>query len=162
MWNKTSWVTVLFLFLTGCAGGKQAGPLSAPGGPVPKPIAPSSESKRELDPLCKYPYNQFTTSNVPGASSLPWSPYASLPSGSTATARLQLSSRQVNPAPVDALGKTAQTSSYEGLQSLHEVEQAHILCVLEACGGSQAEAARVLGIARNTLWRKLRALTDPG
>ena len=40
---------------------------------------------------------------------------------------------------------------------LAEVEREHILAVLAACGGSQAEAARVLGIARNTLWRKLRA-----
>ena len=31
------------------------------------------------------------------------------------------------------------------------------LRVLEACGGSHSEAARVLGIARNTLWRKLKA-----
>jgi two-component system response regulator HydG len=40
---------------------------------------------------------------------------------------------------------------------LAEVEREHVLRVLEACGGSQVEAARVLGIARNTLWRKLRA-----
>ncbi|WP_437694305.1 helix-turn-helix domain-containing protein [Sorangium sp. So ce176] len=31
-----------------------------------------------------------------------------------------------------------------------------MLRVLDACGGSQAEAARVLGVGRNTLWRKLR------
>jgi two-component system response regulator HydG len=43
------------------------------------------------------------------------------------------------------------------LLPLAEVERAHILKVLDACGGSQAEAARVLGIARNTLWRKLRS-----
>ena len=42
------------------------------------------------------------------------------------------------------------------LQSLAEVEREHLLRVLDACGGSQSEAARVLGIARNTLWRKLR------
>ena len=29
--------------------------------------------------------------------------------------------------------------------------------VLEECGGSQVEAARILGIGRNTLWRKLRS-----
>ena len=40
--------------------------------------------------------------------------------------------------------------------SLAELEREHILHVLDACGGSQSEAARVLGIARNTLWRKLR------
>ena len=42
------------------------------------------------------------------------------------------------------------------LRSLLEVEREHILRVLDACQGSQAEAARVLGIGRNTLWRKLR------
>jgi two-component system response regulator HydG len=44
------------------------------------------------------------------------------------------------------------------LRSLAEVEQEHILRVLDACGGSQTEAARVLGVGRNTLWRKLRQL----
>ncbi|MCB9727853.1 MAG: sigma-54-dependent Fis family transcriptional regulator [Deltaproteobacteria bacterium] len=43
-----------------------------------------------------------------------------------------------------------------GLATLAEVERAHILRVLDACGGAQSEAADVLGIARTTLWRKLR------
>ena len=43
------------------------------------------------------------------------------------------------------------------LRSLAEVEREHVLSVLDACGGNQAEAARVLGLGRNTLWRKLRA-----
>ena len=47
------------------------------------------------------------------------------------------------------------------LRSLAEVEEAHILRVLDRCGGSQVEAARVLGIGRNTLWRKLRRLQAP-
>ncbi|MCO5172406.1 MAG: sigma-54 dependent transcriptional regulator [Planctomycetes bacterium] len=42
------------------------------------------------------------------------------------------------------------------LRTLAEVEQAHVLRVLEACGGRQAEAARLLGVGRTTLWRKLR------
>ena len=42
------------------------------------------------------------------------------------------------------------------LRTLAEVERAHILHVVEACGGSQVEAARLLGIGRSTLWRKLR------
>ena len=46
------------------------------------------------------------------------------------------------------------------LPSLAEVERAHVLRVLDACGGAQAEAARVLGIGRNTLWRKLRAYAE--
>jgi len=44
------------------------------------------------------------------------------------------------------------------LKTLAEVEREHIARVLDACGGSPSEAARVLGIARNTLWRKLRAM----
>ena len=43
------------------------------------------------------------------------------------------------------------------LRSLAEVEREHVLRVLAACHGSQTDAARVLGIGRNTLWRKLRA-----
>ncbi len=38
---------------------------------------------------------------------------------------------------------------------LAEIEREHVLRVLEACGGSQTQAAQVLGIGRNTLWRKL-------
>jgi len=45
----------------------------------------------------------------------------------------------------------------EALGTLAQIERAHILRVLDACAGSQSEAARVLGVARNTLWRKLRA-----
>jgi transcriptional regulator with GAF, ATPase, and Fis domain len=39
--------------------------------------------------------------------------------------------------------------------SLARVEMEHIKRVLEACGGNQSEAARKLGIGRNTLARKL-------
>jgi two-component system response regulator HydG len=43
------------------------------------------------------------------------------------------------------------------LEPLAEVERRHLLAVLDACHGNQAEAARILGVARNTLWRKLEA-----
>jgi two-component system response regulator HydG len=42
------------------------------------------------------------------------------------------------------------------LLTLEEAERRHILRVLEACGGQQQDAARVLGIGRTTLWRKLK------
>jgi DNA-binding NtrC family response regulator len=42
------------------------------------------------------------------------------------------------------------------LRPLAEIERDHVLRVLDACGGSQTDAARILGIARNTLWRKLK------
>jgi two-component system response regulator HydG len=61
--------------------------------------------------------------------------------------------------PREAIGSpppAASPSDSSIFRSLAEVEREHIVRVLEACGGSQAEAARVLGVARNTLWRKLR------
>jgi two-component system response regulator HydG len=45
-------------------------------------------------------------------------------------------------------------------RTLLDVEREHVLRVLAACGGSRAEAARILGIGRNTLWRKLRAFGE--
>lgn len=56
----------------------------------------------------------------------------------------------------DDLDQPAPRSTRADLRPLAEVEQAHVLHVLEACGGNQQEAARVLEIGRNTLWRKLR------
>ena len=41
------------------------------------------------------------------------------------------------------------------LGTLAEAEREHVLRVLEACGGRQTDAARMLGIGRTTLWRKL-------
>lgn len=41
-------------------------------------------------------------------------------------------------------------------RTLSEVERDYILRVMDACGGRQIDAARILGIGRNTLWRKLR------
>jgi two-component system response regulator HydG len=62
--------------------------------------------------------------------------------------------------PEDLLRRAPATASspavHPDLRSLADVERDHILQVLAACQGSQAEAARVLGIGRNTLWRKLR------
>ena len=55
--------------------------------------------------------------------------------------------RRPSTAPVHGAAKS---------RTLAEVEREHIERVLEQCGGSQVDAARVLGIARNTLWRKLR------
>ncbi|MFT3712051.1 MAG: helix-turn-helix domain-containing protein [Archangium sp.] len=42
------------------------------------------------------------------------------------------------------------------LLSLYEAEKRHVLRVLDACGGQLVDAARVLGIGRTTLWRKLK------
>lgn len=44
---------------------------------------------------------------------------------------------------------------------LADVERAHIETIMRRCKHNQAEAARVLGIARNTLWRKLKQFGRP-
>ncbi|MBL7647448.1 MAG: hypothetical protein JNK74_14780 [Candidatus Hydrogenedentes bacterium] len=44
------------------------------------------------------------------------------------------------------------------LRRLEDVESEYILGVLRRCKNNQARAARVLGIGRNTLWRKLRKI----
>jgi DNA-binding protein Fis len=40
--------------------------------------------------------------------------------------------------------------------TLEEAERAHILAVLEHVAGNQSHAAKILGIGRNTLARKLK------
>lgn len=44
------------------------------------------------------------------------------------------------------------------MRRLEEVESDHILQVLRRCKNNQAKAARILGIGRNTLWRKLKKI----
>ena len=48
-----------------------------------------------------------------------------------------------------------------GTLPLEDAERAHIEAVLRECRGNRAEAARRLGIGRNTLWRKLRRYEKP-
>ena len=40
--------------------------------------------------------------------------------------------------------------------SLEEMERQHILQLLEECGGNRSRVARILGISRRTVHRKLR------
>ena len=42
------------------------------------------------------------------------------------------------------------------LLSLEEIERRHVMCVLEATGGSREEASRILGISRRTLTRMVQ------
>jgi two-component system response regulator HydG len=49
----------------------------------------------------------------------------------------------------------ASAGDHGPLLPLAEVERRHILRVLEECGGNQTTAARILGLARRTLHRKL-------
>jgi Nif-specific regulatory protein len=68
-----------------------------------------------------------------------------------------------NPSPASSEPRASETGSPE-LPTLAEVERRHILRVLEAVKSNRTAAARVLGIGRNTLGRKLKeyGLSDEG
>ncbi len=57
----------------------------------------------------------------------------------------------------EELSAPAPRARPEGLLSLAAIEREHIQRVFAACGQSHIDAARVLGISRTTLWRKLSA-----
>jgi ActR/RegA family two-component response regulator len=59
---------------------------------------------------------------------------------------------------VEQATRSASSSSEtaEAMRPLEDVEMEHIQRVLRVCKHNQAKAARVLGIGRNTLWRKLK------
>lgn len=50
----------------------------------------------------------------------------------------------------------------DALPSLEDVEREHVMRVLRKCKHNQAKAARILGIGRNTLWRKLKKWNHEG
>lgn len=50
----------------------------------------------------------------------------------------------------------------EELASLEEVERRYVLRVLQATGGNKSLGAKVLGLARKTLYRKLEAYGQDG
>ncbi|GFO53824.1 sigma-54-dependent Fis family transcriptional regulator [Geomonas sp. Red276] len=60
-----------------------------------------------------------------------------------------------------ALGDTSVVSEAAGKATLQEVEKAHLLAVLERCGGEVAKAATELGISKATLYRRLKDLKRP-
>lgn len=40
--------------------------------------------------------------------------------------------------------------------TLDEIRRRHVVKVLDACGGNRSEAAKILGVDRKTLYRRLR------
>ena len=59
--------------------------------------------------------------------------------------------------PEELRSPPAKAAVSASLRSLAEVERDHVHHVLAACSGNQVLAAKVLGIGRSTLWRKLQA-----
>ena len=58
--------------------------------------------------------------------------------------------------------KTAPAATSVPLMTLDELERRHILAVLQQCGGSRTAAAKILGLDRSTLWRKLERFGGEG
>jgi two-component system response regulator HydG len=60
--------------------------------------------------------------------------------------------------PAEAAAGSRESASTKAPETnLKELEKQHILEVLDACRQNQGEAAKRLGIGRNTLWRKLKS-----
>ena len=60
--------------------------------------------------------------------------------------------------PLDLVVTLDQGSSDQPFQTLQEIEREHILKVLDYVNGHKANAAKILGIGRKTLYRKIQAL----
>ncbi len=60
-----------------------------------------------------------------------------------------------------AAAAAAPSETAAAMRSLEDVEMEHIQRVLRVCKHNQAKAARILGIGRNTLWRKLKRGEGP-
>ncbi|MEK7232789.1 MAG: sigma-54 dependent transcriptional regulator [Elusimicrobiota bacterium] len=64
--------------------------------------------------------------------------------------------------PPEMLPPTPASAAKSGSKdTLNDAEKRHILQALVDCGGNQVTAAKRLGVARNTLWRKLKAYGIP-
>jgi two-component system response regulator HydG len=89
-----------------------------------------------------------------------------LPEDVTAPARQPADARTLPPGVGRAVAEverelvSAAATGSAPLRTLAQVERQYILAVVRACHGNQSEAARALGIGRNTLWRKLEAYRD--
>lgn len=77
--------------------------------------------------------------------------HGSVLSGKEDVDAVHLPDEIVNPPPLAPNGKGS-------LRTLVEVEREHVRRVLELSGGHQLDTARILGISRTTLWRKLKEL----
>ena len=64
---------------------------------------------------------------------------------------------QVQDLPQDLRQLELNTLEGEGLIPLREQEKRYILKVLEKTGYNKSLTARILGLPRTTLWRKLKA-----
>jgi DNA-binding NtrC family response regulator len=105
------------------------------------PLDSKSFSKEAIDTLCAYHW----PGNIRELES------------TVSRAALSAPGRSIRPSDIEFLHATTTVAPVTGdhLPSLAEAERAHIVRVLEATDWNKKEAARVLGISRGTLYRKI-------
>lgn len=61
---------------------------------------------------------------------------------------------------VNASSSDTRSARQASARTLAEVEREHIFAVLEHCDGNRVQAAKMLGIDRVSLWRKVKAYAN--
>ena len=68
--------------------------------------------------------------------------------------------KKISAADLQLKQKSGDSKSETELVSLAEIEKRHILQVMEQVGGNRSRAARILGMDRSSLWRKLKSYDE--
>jgi DNA-binding NtrC family response regulator len=99
----------------------------------------------------------FSREALEAFSTYPWPGNIRELESTVSRAALSAPGRMIRATDVDFLHANAEPlePTRERMPSLHEVERAHIIRVLEAVGWNKKEAAEVLEISRGTLYRKI-------
>lgn len=74
----------------------------------------------------------------------------------TGSAEMRAGAREKAPVRTIKDPGTAEDQSLEKVRA--EAERGHIISVLQLTEGNRLQAARILGISRKTLWKKLKQL----
>jgi len=61
---------------------------------------------------------------------------------------------------IGASSANSETARRTSIRTLAEMEREHILDVLKCCDGSRVQAAKILGIDRVSLWRKMKSYSN--
>ncbi len=128
-------------------------------------VPPLRERREDVLPLARtFPDKEVTTGARPSREERPRNPpvarqRARARKGGEARRRARRGADvDCRGSPEDVVSPSPAARPFDDRCTLADVEREHVARVLDACEGPQIDAARVLGIARTTLWRKLSTL----